>query len=438
MFYRVLKDMGSTGKIFMPANLIAKLKYKNINIYAGLKMEGVKLEADDRLPENRIRLSRDVMDKMGLPENINYQIMPCMGGICIGPVIGLLMSRTKRGITERFLHDMLDYTLPYGRIGGLLCIMSLNKLDFKNKLIEGYYYNPGTGRKWIKAVLPFPSTIYRRVILPKYMELKLKRATGNCIFNTGYFNKWEFWKMASRSEYVKKHIPHTIMYDFFGNVEDMLDKYGSVYLKPVFGTLARGLIKIDKKDGYYYVKNKVENIDLHFGKSDEAKRYVNRYTGRTSYIIQQAITPLRINDRSMDFRVVMQKDETKKWICTGIVGFLGIRGNICSNWGLQAAFEDLLSKAAKLSTDEIAKLRKEVINVCTGVCRTIESSGENYGDLGFDILIDSNLKIWVLEVNKRHFHVVPLWMNDTDMYYRIKSNPVKYAAALSGFEVSSN
>ena len=59
----------------------------------------------------------------------------------------------------------------------------------------------------------------------------------------------------------------------------------------------------------------------------------------------------------------------------------------------------------------------------------------NYGDLGFDVMIDEQLKIWILEVNKRHYHSVPLWINDVQTYYEVKAKPIKYATALAGFEV---
>ncbi|UTW69328.1 hypothetical protein KHA80_21040 [Anaerobacillus sp. HL2] len=43
----------------------------------------------------------------------------------------------------------------------------------------------------------------------------------------------------------------------------------------------------------------------------------------------------------------------------------------------------------------------------------------NYGDLGVDVIVDINQKVWILEVNKLHDHKYPLYaLEDEQMYLK--------------------
>jgi hypothetical protein len=137
----------------------------------------------------------------------------------------------------------------------------------------------------------------------------------------------------------------------------------------------------------------------------------------------------------MDFRVIMQKDYTKEWMCTGIISFTGIEGDICSNSGGELLFEYALEGRLKLSRESTFIIKQNMIDICKKICKILDSSGENYGDLGFDVVLDKNLRVWVLEVNKRQYHSTPLWVGDIQTFYAVKTNPIKYAAALGGFTI---
>ena len=175
-------------------------------------------------------------------------------------------------------------------------------------------------------------------------------------------------------------------------------------MKPLNGTLSRGLFKVIKLEEGYGLKHKQGEDMLSFSTSEEAAKYINEEVIRKyRYIIQQAINPLRVKGRHMDFRVIMQKNETLDWQCTGIIALIGSRGDICSNWVVQLTLKiSYMINLISLNSRYLSL--REKFRACKLVCEALESPEENYGDLGFDVVVDEEFKIWVLEANKRHYY----------------------------------
>lgn len=315
---------------------------------------------------------------------------------------------------------------------------STEGIDFKNKCVEGYYYNPQSKRAkdaWKKGVFPLPDSIFQRTSLPEGIRVKLKEETGNRMFNSNYFDKWEFWQLISGYKPYCQNLPYTRLFSSLDDVDYVISHYGAAYLKPVNGTLSRGLYKVTLNNEIYGFQGKQGREITPVSSREEAENFINNAIGQHKYLVQQAINPLRVKGRHMDFRVIMQKDNTLGWSCTGIIALIGARGDICTNWGSTSTFDDILYEAFNFSQKEIFKKKREVIAACKCVCEILDLTGDNYGDLGFDVMIDEKLRVWVFEANKRHYHTVPLWVNDVQTFYNTKSNPIKYAAALAGYQV---
>ncbi|MDP4088590.1 MAG: YheC/YheD family protein [Bacillota bacterium] len=441
MFYRILSSKETKGRIYLPAKCLKRVdisKSEELSISAGRKTLKAQVEENLNGNDQEVVVSSDVMEGLLLTEGIEYQIILGRKGIRIGPVLGLLMFRRKKALTPARLRKLMSYTNIYPEIRGLLIAFSSEGIDFKNKCVEGYCYNPGcrrAGEAWKAGVFPLPDSIFQRTSLPDKIRIKLKEETGNRMFNSNYFDKWEFWQLITSYKPYCQNIPYTRLYSSIEDVDYIIDHYGAAYLKPINGTLSRGLYKVTLHDGIYGFQGKQGREVTSILSKEEAEDFIKEAAGSHKYIVQQAINPLKVKGRHMDFRVIMQKDHTMNWSCTGIIALIGARGDICTNWGSTSTFDDILYKAFDFSQKEIYKKKREVIAACKCVCEILDQTGENYGDLGFDVMIDEDQRVWVFEANKRHYHTVPLWVNDVQTFYSIKSNTVKYAAALAGYQV---
>lgn len=444
MFYRILSQANQQEKIYISHDfnsIYAQDNRNSINVKAGSKTIKVNLVFASYLGKDEIKISVDVLNYLSIPSNLLYQIETDKENIIIGPIIGLLMAKETSKLTEKKLGSLMIYTELYESFKGLLYVFSWGGIDFKQSQIEGYYYEPNYDDSegyWKKGVFPFPNAIYNRILLSKVKAKKLKEAIGNKIFNSVRFNKLDFWNICSNYDKMRKHIPETRLFSSMEEVDDMLQRYNNIYLKPINGTLAKGLIKVRKEgDNYLFRINENPN-PVEISDKKIANNYFNRIKYDKQYLIQQGINALNFEGRHTDFRVIMQKNEKLLWECTAIVARLGKEEGICSNFvdsGYALSFEELFSRFSEMSNENILAKRNEVINVCTETCEMLDNTGENYGDFGIDVAIDKGYNIWIIEVNNRHAHNIVISLKDEKLLYEIKRNPIKYAVALSGFNI---
>jgi hypothetical protein len=444
MFYKILSHSSHQENIYISHDFNRKYAQDNttsINIKAGSKTIKVNLVLVSDLSKDEVKISVDVLKYLSIPSNRLYQIKTDKENIIIGPVIGLLMAKETSKLTEKKLDSQLIYTELYESFKGLLYVFSFEGIDFKRSLIEGYYYETNyedSKGYWRRGVFPFPNAIYNRILLSNFKAKKLKEAVGNKVFNSFRFNKLDFFNMSTNCEKVRKHIPETRLFSSMEDIDEMLQSYNSIYLKPINGTLAKGLIKVSKA-GENYLFRINENPDaVEISDKKIAINYFNRIKYDKQYLIQQGINTLNFEGRHTDFRIIIQKNENMKWKCTAIVARLGKEEGICSNFvdsGYVLSFEEVFSRFSELNNEDILAKKNEVIKICTETCEMIDDTGENYGDFGIDVAIDKDYDVWIIEVNSRHAHNIVIPLNDEKLFYEVKRNPIKYAVALSGFNI---
>jgi hypothetical protein len=447
MQYKILSENYSVNKICVCKKFeipASALQNKIVKIQAGKNQLEVEITASSHINDDTVMLSQNVIDKLALPLDLTYQLNLDSDTIYIGPIIGLLLKNKINKLDKVSLQAFSRYAYDYHEHYGLLYIFSLDSIDFDNNLIEGFYYNPNIMKgelQWTKRTLPFPDTIFRRIPLTKVMQKKLINLTNNKMFNSHYSDKWEFYCTASKYEPVIKYLPFTKLLTSIDDIENLLEIYDKVYIKPTDGSLGHGLKIISKENGEYFFKDRYDEKSIRFSSKSEASGFIKGLISKRDYVAQQAINSLKFQNRNTHLRVIMQKNETMKWNCTGIVAYMGKAGGICTiypeGWyGL--SFGKFIRKFMPKNSDNITEIEKEIINACYKTCEMLDTIGGNYGDVGIDVIVDENFKIWILEVNKRHNQRTPLAINNIQMFNDVKINPIKYAVALSGFKVTKS
>jgi hypothetical protein len=442
MFYKVFSDLTTEDKLFISKQFaidhnINRNDNVTFQVATGQRKCTCEVIILEDLEDDTVKLSKGLIDCLYIPENIKFQIIVRDNKIHIGPIIGLLFKKSINKLNKSHLKGCLKYTLKYSQINGLLCVFTSDSINFDDNTVEGFYYNP-QNRKWVRASLPIPDSIFRKAPMPQNICYKLSKTTGNKLFNSYFFNKWEFWKTGLKYDIIKDHIPYTEKMISAERVVKLLEEYNFLYLKPISGTFSRGIVRLEKQNENYLAKTNERIKPLLFANKEELFNYLLELKSRKSYLVQQGIDVVKLTGGYTSLRVIMQKNQELNWQCTGIISRVGEARGISSNfnsWGYGLTLEDFLVKSHNLTESEISNKRQEVIMICKSVCAMIDKTWGNYGDVGIDIGIDNNLGVWIFEVNKTHMHYIPLKINDYKMYYEVKTMPIKYAAVLSGFKV---
>jgi hypothetical protein len=107
----------------------------------------------------------------------------------------------------------------------------------------------------------------------------------------------------------------------------------------------------------------------------------------------------KVQGRAADVRALVQRDRAGKWQLTGA----GVRiggGGVVSNLhaGGSAARLDVLVPRAERKT-RLAKLATDIENLTLRVAQTL-SRNNLLGELGVDLGVDQNGRLWIIEVNR--------------------------------------
>jgi hypothetical protein len=400
----------------------------------GAKKQAVHVQFDHDFPEGKIGLPQ-VFKKKGVRiPDVPYEVYLQGNSLYLGPVVGILISK-ERVISPKTLDHYRIYLSQYNCIKGLVYLFSEQEINVRDKTIKGYGYNPQDD-SWIKGVFPYPSVIYTRI--KSRNRMIFNHLIAPKVFNPCILNKWDVWQCLIFDSLIRDHLPHTILLNDLSSLKMMLKFHNEIYLKPINGSFGKGIKKVIKtSDGYLFINpDKTKTL---IQSSRKVAFLLATLKKKTTYLIQQSVALVH-NEKNVDFRIVMQKDGDHNWNCTGILARYGDKGRIYTNDFRKLSLGiDALRDIFPLCDKEAAEKEKEIISICSRACNIIDRAYGDFGDVGIDVVVDANLKVWILEMNLHHQHTLATHLrDDLKLYQRIVSKPLEYAKSLAGFTKDKN
>ncbi|WP_308638967.1 YheC/YheD family endospore coat-associated protein [Paenibacillus silvisoli] len=390
----------------------------------------------DHLSMDSIGLPEHLKTEITIPDTLPYEMYVDGANLHLGPVIAFLIPTQM--LTSGVFNDYLKYFANYQTVKGLIYLCSVNGINPTDKTIEGFYYNPnadGSDAPWTKGIFPYPGAAYRRIWVGSRNRLYddlIVHMKGK-IFNPYFLNKWELCKLLCSKPLIRDHLPVTKRVDNLQTLEKMLALYTSVYLKPANGSMGQGIMKVEKTPKGYLFINRYQEKTF-FASKTKAWAYFRRIRKGRKYLIQQSAA-LTYQNKNVDFRVIMQKDGNQQWACSGVIARYGEVGRFYTNDISSISLgRDALRTVFHFNDEEAAQKEEEIISICTKACQLIDHKYGPFGDVGIDVTVDTNLKVWLLEINSLHQHTIPYYVkDDPQMYSRVLSRPFEYAKSLAGF-----
>ncbi|MFY4774214.1 YheC/YheD family protein [Metabacillus sp. RGM 3146] len=363
--------------------------------------------------DNRIGLSTHLIQRLKLPYTGKTRVLYHENTLYAGPLVGIFTAgftdSLLRPIGERslFFAKMLDLNQSEGMFS---FVFGAHQINWQKGTVKGLFYN---NEGWKEEEIPLPNVVYDR--LPnrkaenhqalKKVKTRLTKDYGIPWFNPGFFNKWQIHTMLKDNPAASTYLPETYLAPSTGKIEDLLEKYNSVYLKPANGSLGLGVFQLihQAEQDFYYSRYKDQNHQNKLRKYPTLAHFFKHsflHRNLSDYLVQQGIDLITLNRKAVDFRVHTNKDEHGVWKVTAMAAKVAGRGSVTTHLNsggivktLDELYEDPKEKSdAKASLTEASILLSMLID---------EKIPGFIGEIGFDFGIDTTGKVWLFEANSK-------------------------------------
>lgn len=401
------------------------------------------------LPSPEILMGKKISTRfknIDLP--LHYRLLP--GPVLkIGPIVGVLVARKTNK----------EYPLPTGweaKIYKEMCLEAGQKniflyffyadgVDWIHKTINGHIYVQTTANKsgWVRGSFPLPDIIYNRIAYRSLEKQKKIQTLINkagemsvSLFNTRFLDKWEVHRTLNLDPHTCKLLPEAYLYSE-ENLIICLEKYETVFIKPVAGSVGKGIIQVKRLPSAGFSYNKLGNKKGDQQTSTALELYkALGITDEKKFMIQKGIDLAKVDGNIFDLRVQVQKNGYGVWTYTGVGVRIAAPGKFVThvpNGGSKAQYETVIKEVFGDSSEMMNKLNRQLKNICQTVPQVLEHGlGLSLAVLSMDIGIDVNGQMWVIEVNSK-----PASFDEDDIRSRHLSLLTDYLLYRSNFVVSS-
>ncbi|MCH1627091.1 YheC/YheD family protein [Ferdinandcohnia quinoae] len=396
------------GTIYIPATIESNSTIQSVAFGASsIKCKVVHQEIEE------IKMTEDIFHELKIPYTNNTQIFLHDDTLYLGPLVGIFTA----GFSESTIRPIGERSLFFAKllaaekaVGAFVFIFGAQHIDWEKGIIQGFFYHK---YGWEQIEVPFPNVIYDRLpnrrteSLRSLQKIKQRLNDEYLIpwFNPGFFNKWEIHQILKSEHQVSDFLPETHKNPSFSLIEQMLAKYHHVYLKPANGSLGLGIYQIlySREDEAYYCRYRDDKDVNRLQKFSTLEALINTLFQKRrldTYIVQQGITLIRLNHKSVDFRVHTNKDQNGNWQVSVIAAKISGRGSVTThlnNGGVVRTVDEIFQDSS-----ECQRITKSLEDTVLTLSEVIDTKQEgNIGEIGFDIGIDKNGKVWLFEANSK-------------------------------------
>ncbi|MGM0876077.1 MAG: YheC/YheD family protein [Bacillota bacterium] len=299
------------------------------------------------------------------------------------------------------------------------------KVNIEEQKISGKAYENG---EWIEKEFPFPDVIYNASYpVSKKAEQIYDYLSDRIPFTSHSIgDKLTVYNKIKRAKEFKQYlIPFYELTDvqmFF----DMIKRYEKVIIKPLSGHQGEGIIFIEKYGIEHYKINEAGLISSIYEK--QLLDLISHKIQEQDYLVQQFISCQTKFGHVFDFRLHVQKNGEGKWVITSIYPRIGSLRNITSNMGSggYSTYLDIFLKTEfDVSWYDIQRYLEQFAISFSNHFDSLYDS-VSLDELGIDVGIDENQKLWLFEVNWR-----PGPPNIYNLELDVAKNTILYAKYLA-------
>lgn len=312
--------------------------------------------------------------------------------------------------------------------GATFYYFSPGEVNFLNRTIKGQVYEKG---EWKSKVMPFPNVIYNAGSpekLSKSKEIidKLRKEIPFTTYSIG--NKWSVSRRLKEAKDFASYLIPTEVVKNADHFFKFITAFEKVVFKPIDGRKGKGIFFIVQEGGRFTVKG--EGTNRTYGKS-QLNGFIKQKLSKETFIVQPYIQSVTKTGQVFDFRLHVQKDGNGEWVITTIYPRIAPQGSIIANinsGGYTNYLDPFLEHEFK---DEAFNIRKKLEFFSLSLAKHLdelqmEKFGEMIDEIGVDVGMDEQRKLWIYEVNWRP-GCPPAFYLELD----VVKNTIKYAMYLA-------
>ncbi|WP_051344100.1 YheC/YheD family protein [Alicyclobacillus herbarius] len=408
----------------------------------------VPLGVDATVPADTIRMSSKLARELGIFDlRAELTAFFINGKLRIGPLVGILCNprwderRQSLKVTQQLLG--LEKLAAAAREAGALCyLFGASDVDLEERRVRGYVHD---GNSWSPHQLPLPDVIYDQVVSRRVerraggakVRKELSKVYGDRIFNDGFFDKWQVHEWLMANSRTRGWLPATTRYTTTAAAAGFISRYPLTYLKPVHGSLGLGVVRVERTaEGYQWtVRRKHAPAQAAFAPSAEevVERLKSRLCSRP-YLLQQGILLATVHNRPFDIRILMQRDGSGQWRRTKMFARVAKSGEITSNLSSGGEAQPVPEVIRAIAGKELAPtpILRKIRRAAREVVDVVEKgAGKSFAELGIDIGVDQEGRIWVIEVNSKPWKTPESAKGRQDLTELAFIRPIQYAIHLA-------
>lgn len=349
------------------------------------------------------------------------------------PRIGILTWRQGTRFAEpAYFRRLLE---AGERLGATVFLFSPPDVSFASKEVKGFIR---TAKGWESRQFGWPDVVidrYRYTPTQAFKDYVAFRQKQSFLYaNNRLANKWKVHQVLWREPKMHRWLPETINYSRTG-LRNMIARHPQLYIKPSNGTGGRGILCLKRtQQGYRLLgrdkkRAKIESVQPSL---QLAASKVARWVNNGMFVIQQGLNLDLIPGRSIDMRLLIQKNEHGEWSITGqgmrIGGAKSATANLHGG-GKAMRVKPFLERY--FSAGQTEYIIQECADLANQTAHTIEQHFGRMMELGLDIGIDVKGNVWLIEVNPKPGREIFRELDAPETYKQAIQRPLQYALHLA-------
>lgn len=364
---------------------------------------------------NELRLSPELIERFGLPSQgttLRLYYRPAARLLRIGPLLGVMIPKVTQtpgrrfGIITPFCREITEACRTQG---AFVYFFTPDDARSTQDTINGWSLHPSE----YTANFPVPDVIYNRLPsrkldgrpgLQEFLST-VKGKWNTSVFNEKYLDKTEVFQALRGYAGAVGYLPESWSFTSISQLRSMLNKYRTVFLKPVRGSLGKGILRITRaKPGYVLSSSGPEGIrKRRFSSLASLVAALSGKLKKNRYQIQQGLDLIAVGGRPVDFRALVQKTSDGVWKVTSIVARTAGSNRFVSNVAQGGTVDTVKRTVARSNlaagrSGVSVRLRRAALSIAKGVDDRIQA---HFGELGIDLAVDRSGRVWLLEVNSK-------------------------------------